>query len=76
MNHPLFIAIEHLENLGFSRWDADRIALMERPRGVECSVEEHVAFILKCDAEQITNCFGAMLPHQKREWMIKIGGLS
>lgn len=74
MNHPYFSAIEHIEGLGFSRWTADRIAMMQKPLGRECSVEEHVAFIISCDAEQIKDLFGAMLPHEARAWKAEILG--
>ena len=74
VNDPYFTAVEHLEGLGFSRWTADRIAMMQKPLGRECSVEEHVALIIRCDAEQIKDLFGAMLPHEARAWKAEILG--
>ena len=57
MNHEYQIAVEHIVTLGFDESNAADIVGMD----LDCSFEEHVEYILKCDA------------HDIREW-IGIGG--
>lgn len=54
MNHLYRTAVEHIVGLGFDESTAANIVGMD----LDCSFDEHVEYILNCDAHDISQWIG------------------